>query len=606
MATKYSSAETLVILRNLWDVTKPDLHLLKKAVIWQIILQVFATIYSNFFFPLLVAALIAQDRMAVVAIIIGFALILRHIQLWADIKMFRHLILGFTAFENALILRITKHTSGLGEGFFIDNDVAKIFQRTYVYPSRIKDLVNNLYWNLLNRSWRVLFAGIAMVLINPIYVVIIVFVLVCFAYSQRLMNQYQFMHRRERVDLEEVQTATAAKLMYGYPTISRAGAIKRYTAKLLDINRQIETKRSLESDAFLTFKHHGLFRDIYLILAIAIIVSMISEQMLSGVISIEKVLILNSLVIQIFDELWAIADLFKNINDSSEYVAKVKQLLNTQPQERLLVTGDVPGGNFNFTGSFTVTPQSQSIDGESRLEDGEERIIEPIIHIDNLTITAGQSIGIVGATGAGKSTLVKALCSVVGYEGNLMLNGVELADIDPAKYIQHIAFISQEVWLLNSTIDENMRLGNSEIAEELIWQALTAAQIADEVRAWGGLDTKIGENGRKLSGGERQRLEIARAMLSTTIRDIRLLIVDEGTSALDNETEKKIQSALAPLLQDQTSIIIAHRMTTVMGCDEVLVMDNGLIVERGNPHALLADTNSEFANLYYAAHQEIA
>lgn len=220
----------------------------------------------------------------------------------------------------------------------------------------------------------------------------------------------------------------------------------------------------------------------------------------------------------------------------------------------------------------------------------------PILQHINFQVKPGQTIALVGRSGSGKSTLVNLLPRFYdGYTGGISIDEVDIHEFCLSDLRNQFALVSQHVTLFNDTIAHNIAYGRlSDISEEKIIQAAKAAHAWEFISQLpAGLNTLVGENGVLLSGGQRQRLAIARALL----KDAPILILDEATSALDTESERHIQAALEELMQNRTTLVIAHRLSTVEKADEILVLDAGQIVERGT-HAELIARNGYYAKLY--------
>ncbi|MFF8395616.1 ABC transporter ATP-binding protein [Streptomyces sp. NPDC016172] len=211
----------------------------------------------------------------------------------------------------------------------------------------------------------------------------------------------------------------------------------------------------------------------------------------------------------------------------------------------------------------------------------------PVLDGIDLTVPAGGSLAIVGPTGAGKSTLgylVPRLYDVTG--GRVTLDGVDVRDLDFDTLARAVGVVSQETYLFHASVADNLRFAKPDATDEELHRAAKAAQIHDHIAALpDGYDTVVGERGHRFSGGEKQRLAIAR----TILRDPPVLILDEATSALDTRTEAAVQDAIDALSANRTTLTIAHRLSTVRGADQIVVLDSGRAVERGTHEELLEE-----------------
>ncbi|NGM68137.1 ABC transporter ATP-binding protein [Natronolimnobius sp. AArcel1] len=237
-------------------------------------------------------------------------------------------------------------------------------------------------------------------------------------------------------------------------------------------------------------------------------------------------------------------------------------------------------------------------DSEVRAGSGDETAFEETV-IEDISFGAepGETVAFVGATGAGKSTVLKLLLRLYDVQdGTIRLDGHDIRDVALSDLRSAVGYVSQDTFLFDGTIADNIRYGYFDATDEDVTAAAKAAQAHEFITdLTEGYDTRVGERGVKLSGGQRQRIALARSVLA----DPEVLILDEATSAVDTKTELLIQQSIDELTEDRTTLAIAHRLSTVKDADTILVMDDGEIVERGSHDELLA-ANGQYATLWSA------
>ncbi len=285
--------------------------------------------------------------------------------------------------------------------------------------------------------------------------------------------------------------------------------------------------------------------------------------------------------------LWPLTRLGDTLDLYQRSMASINRILDLLDMDALLPDGETPLDLGLVRGEITL----DSVSFEYANTDNRS-----VIHDLSLKIPAGETVGIVGSTGAGKTTLVKLLLRFYDVQkGSLCLDGHDLRDLKLKELRKAIGFVSQDVFLFHGTVKENIAYGTFDATDEQIIEAAQIAEAHDFIMSLPqGYDTIVGERGQKLSGGQRQRVSIARAVL----KDPPVLILDEATSAVDNETEALIQRSLEKIVVGRTTIVIAHRLSTVRNADRIFVLENGQLKEHGKHDELVNMQDGIYARLW--------
>ena len=289
--------------------------------------------------------------------------------------------------------------------------------------------------------------------------------------------------------------------------------------------------------------------------------------------------------IVVTSSLWEITQIMRNYNKVMGDAHDMVEILGLPPA--------VPD---HTTAPFRPGPGAVVFDRVGFAHDGDRG--DPLFEDFSLSIRAGEKIGLVGHSGSGKSTLVRLLLRFSDVDsGSIRIDGQDVRDVNQASLRRAIAYVAQEPLLFHRTLRDNIAYGRQDATDAEIREAAAKAEALEFIeRLPDGFQTQVGERGVKLSGGQRQRIAIARAVL----KDAPLLVLDEATSALDSESEVHIQSALAEAMRGRTTLVIAHRLSTVQQMDRIIVLAQGRIVEQGS-HAELLSRGGAYAGLW--AHQ---
>ena len=326
-----------------------------------------------------------------------------------------------------------------------------------------------------------------------------------------------------------------------------------------------------------------------LIIAVAMTAMMwlATSRVAAGTMTLGDFVLINAFMIQLFLPLNFLGFVYREIKGSMANIEKMLQLLEitTSVDDRLEAKTLQPAAwDIEFTDvSFSYRPDRKILNNVS------------------FTIGAGQKVAVVGASGAGKSTLVKLLFRFYDLdEGNITIGGTDISHVTKNSLRQAIGIVPQDTVLFNDSVFENVRYGCPEASDAEVSNAIYLAHLDDFISQLpDGHQTRVGERGLKLSGGEKQRVAIARTILKRSP----VLVFDEATSSLDSKSEQAILTALREVAEGHTSLVIAHRLSTMSDADKIVVLDHGRIVEQGSHEALL-EQRGYYADLWFAQQKE--
>ena len=308
---------------------------------------------------------------------------------------------------------------------------------------------------------------------------------------------------------------------------------------------------------------------------------MCAYEIQAGTKTVGDFVLINAMMIQLYQPLNFMGMVYREIKQAVTDIELMFSILAREPEIK-----DVAGA-----APLNVTSGTIRFENVRFAYEPERGILKGI----SFDVPAGKTVAVVGPSGAGKSTISRLLFRFYDLAGGrILIDGQDIARVTQASLRQAIGMVPQDTVLFNDTIRYNIRYGRWEASNTEVEEAARLAQIDGLIRlAPKGYETEVGERGLKLSGGEKQRVAIARTILKAPP----ILVLDEATSALDSHTEKEIQDALERVSKGRTTLVIAHRLTTIVGADEIIVLDQGEIVERGTHFALL-DANGLYASMW--------
>jgi len=476
-------------------------------------------------------------------------------------------------------MAVFKHLHALSLRFHLERQTGGITRDIERGSKALSSLVGYLLFRITPTVLEILMvAGILFVKLDWVFGVLTLITLAAYIGFTVTITEWrtQFVRRANTLDSEAYGRAIDSLL--NYETVKYFGnekyEAKRYDTSLIEWeDMALKSQRSL---GLLNTAQAGVIA-----IGVTLMVLRAAAGVVEGTLTLGDLVMVNAFLLQMFQPLSFLGVMYRQIKESITDVERMFALMQ-RPREVEDKPGardlDVATGEVKFEHvSFAYTPD------------------RPILHDVSFTIPAGQTVAAVGSSGAGKSTLARLLFRFydVG-AGSISIDGQDIRHVTQDSLRAAIGVVPQDTVLFNDSIYYNIAYGRPDASREEVIEAARAAHILHFIESLPqGWDTVVGERGLKLSGGEKQRVAIARTLLKNPT----ILILDEATSALDTRTEKAIQGELLEIARSRTSLIIAHRLSTVVEADEILVMEGGRIVERGR-HPELLEKNGVYAHMW--------
>ncbi len=467
-------------------------------------------------------------------------------------------------------LQVFEHLHSLSLRFHLERQTGGVSRDIERGTRGIGFLLNFMLFNILPTLLEIgLVAAILFTKYNVWFAVITFITLAIYIAFTLFITEWRMVVRRSMNDLDSKANSRAIDSLLNYETVKYFGN-ERYEAGRYDENMQRWEVAAVRNTTSLALLNAG--QSFIIAIGITALMLLAADGVVEGTLTLGDLVLINVFMIQLYMPLHFLGFVYREIRHALADMEKMFGLLHEHRE-----VADSPAAqalrveraevSFEHVG-FGYAPDRQ------------------ILYDVSFAIPAGQTVAVVGASGAGKSTLSRLLFRFYDVQqGRILIDGQDIREVTQASLRAAIGIVPQDTVLFNDTIYYNIAYGRPDASRAEIVAAAQAAHIHDFIESLPqGYDSMVGERGLKLSGGEKQRVAIARAILKNPA----ILIFDEATSALDSKSEKAIQAELRGISQNRTTLIIAHRLSTVVDADQILVMDGGRIVERGTHRELLA------------------
>ncbi|HEX5127925.1 MAG TPA: ABC transporter ATP-binding protein/permease [Rhodocyclaceae bacterium] len=469
-----------------------------------------------------------------------------------------------------IALTVFQHLHALSLRFHLDRQTGGLTRDIERGTRSISSLISYAIYSILPTLVEITLVMIILLRnYKPVFALITVVALALYIAFTITVTNWRTALRRQANEFDSAANARAIDSLINYETVkyfnNEVFEARRYDEQLKSwMGAQIKNQYSLSM--------LNIGQALIIALAVTAMMWRASSGVASGEMTIGDIVLVNAFLIQLYIPLNFLGVLYREIRQALIDIERMFGLMKTE-----LEVEDAPDAV-----ELPHAPLTLRFESVGFAYDARRTVLEDV----KIEIPSGSTVAVVGHSGAGKSTLARLVFRFYDVtSGAITLNGIDLRKIKQASLRRAIGIVPQDTVLFNDSILYNIQYGRPDASHDEVIDAARAAQLHHFIASLpDGYDTRVGERGLKLSGGEKQRVAIARALL----KDPPILIFDEATSALDSKTEKAIQAQLEAAARGRTALVIAHRLSTVMNADEIIVMDKGRVVERGSHTALLS------------------
>ena len=581
---------------------RDDLHTLKTLMpyLWQHRARIFIALgflvlakFANIGVPLALKEIvdsleisdIATGLVAVpLALLIGYGLLRFSTILFQEL---RNAVFARAAQQatREIAIKIFQHLHELSLRFHLDRQTGGVSRDMERGSRSITQLLNYIIFSIFPTIFEIVVVCVILFAKFDIWfsIVTLTTVVIYFVYTYKV-TEWRLKFRVEMNQADSIANTTAIDSLINYETVKYFGN-ETLEKERYDHNMLAWQKASVKNLVSLSLLNTG--QGVIIGVGLTILLVMAANEVAAGTMTLGDFVMVNAFMIQLYLPLNWLGSVFREIKHCLTDMEKMFSILDITPE--IEDQPDAPG----------LQPGDSHIqfNGVEFSYDSERRILK---HVD-FTVPAGHSVAIVGPSGSGKSTIARLLFrfyDVTG--GSITIGDQDIRDVTSASLRAAIGIVPQDTVLFNDTLLHNIRYGKPDASEDEVMHAARLAHLSEFIaKLPDGLNTMVGERGLKLSGGEKQRVAIAR----TILKNPPILILDEATSSLDSQSEQNIQQALDEIAANRTTLIIAHRLSTVVHCDQILVLDQGRIVERGTHQALL-EQHGHYAKLWALQQQK--